>query len=167
MRAVVGTTALVAALVAVVLLWFDGPVEFTGYQVLLLVLAAATMRRLRPPEAEEELDEPFQMRIKPPGRPHHSVPPQLEKIERLVSFGGSTAFDAEWRLLPFLRSIAAEQLATRHGVALEEHPDMAVRLLGDSGWELLNPDRPLPGDRMAPGLDMADLDAAVTAIEGL
>ncbi len=167
MRSVVATTALVAALVAVLLLWFDGPVEFTGYQVLLLVLAAATMRRLRPPEAEEEVETPFLMRIKPPGRSHHSVPPQLEKIERLVAFGGSTAFDAEWRLLPFLRGIAAEQLATRHGVELEKRPDLAGRLLGVPGWELLNPDRPLPADRMAPGLDMDALEAAVSAIEGL
>jgi hypothetical protein len=166
MRLVVGTTALVAGLVAVVLLWFDGPVEFAGYQALLLVLAAMTMRRLRPVASEEE-EPPLRLRIKPAGRPRHSAPPQLEKIERLVVFGKTTAFDAEWRLLPFLRSIAAEQLEARHGVNLHAHPDLAKRLLGDPGWVLLDPNRVLPVDRMAPGLSIVDLDAAVSAIEGL
>jgi hypothetical protein len=164
---ILGTTALVAALVAVVLLWFDGPVEFTGYQVLLLVLAAMAMRRLRPMEDAEEDNPPLRLRIKAVGRPRYSAPPQLEKVERLVVFGKTTAFDAEWRLLPFLRSIAAEQLETRHGVDLEACPDLAGRLLGDPGWELLNPNRSLPVDRMAPGLSLEEIDVAVSAIEGL
>lgn len=166
MRLVVGSTALVACLVAVVLLWFDGPVEFTGYQAVLLVLAAMTLRSLRPVASEAE-ETPLRLRIKPAGRPHHSAPPQLEKIERLVVFGKTTAFDAEWRLLPFLRSIAAEQLEARHGVDLNARPDLAGRLLGEAGWALLDPDRVLPVDRMAPGLRLVELDAAVSAIEGL
>ena len=167
MRLVIGSTALVAALVAVVLLWFDGPVEFTGYQALLLVLAAMAMRRLRPHEAEEGDGEPVRLRSKPVGRPRPVTPPQLEKIERLVVFGKTTAFDAEWRLLPFLRAIAAEQLEARHGVDLEARPDLAGRLLGDPGWEMLDPKRPLPAERMAPGLSLGDLDTAVSAIERL
>ncbi len=167
MRLVIGTTGLVAALMAVILLWFDGPVEFTGYQALLLILAAMAIHRLHPAEAESEVDEPLRLRIKPAGRPHLSAPPQLEKIERLVVFGQTTAFDAEWRLLPFLRTIAAEQLETRHGVDLEAQPDLAGRLLGEAGWDLLDPERDLPGDRMAPGLGLEQLDAAVSAMEEL
>ena len=165
MRLVVGTTALMAALVAIVLLWFDGPVEFTGYQVLLVILAAMAARRLRPPEFVEEDDEPLRLRIRPVGRPHHTSPPQLEKIERLVVFGKTTAFDAEWRLLPFLREIATEQLESRHGVDLAGQPDKASRLLGESGWDLLQPHRPPPGDRLAPGLSLERIEAAVEAIE--
>lgn len=131
MRLVLGTTALVASLVAIVLLWFDGPAEFTGYQLLLVTLAAMAVRRLRPAEVEEEDDSPLRMRIKPIGRPHHTVPPQLEKIERLVVFGKTTAFDAEWRLLPFLRTIAAEQLEAKHGIDLAVRPDLARQMLGE------------------------------------
>lgn len=167
MRPVLGTTALMAALVALVLLWFDGPVEFIGYQVLLLVLAAMAARRLRPTEVVEEDDAPLQMRIRPVGRPHYTAPPQLEKVERLVVFGKTTAFDAEWRLLPFLRDIAAEQLESRHGVDLVGQPERAIQLLGDEGWELLQPDRPPPGDRLAPGLSLEQVHAAVKAIEGI
>jgi hypothetical protein len=166
-RLVLGTTALMAALAAVVLLWFDGPVEFTGYQVLLVILAAMAARRLRPPEEVAEDDGTLQLRIRPIGRPHYSAPPQLEKIERLVVFGKTTAFDAEWRLLPFLRDIATEQLESRHGVDLAAQPDRASRLLGAEGWDLLQPDRPPPGDRLAPGLSLERVDAAVKAIEGI
>lgn len=165
MRLVLGTTALMTALVAVVLLWFDGPVEFTGYEVLLLVLAVMAVRRLRPLEVEKEVDSPLRLRIKRIGRRHYTAPPQLEKIERLVVFGKTTAFDAEWRLLPFLRVIAAEQLRARHGIDLGAQPDLARQLLGDQGWDLLNPSRQRPVDRSAPGLSLTGLDAAVTAIE--
>lgn len=167
MRLVLGGTALTAALAAIVLLWFDGPVEFTGYQVLLLALAAMAARRLRSEEADEEDDSPPRLRIKPMGRPHHTVPPQLEKIERLVVFGRTTAFDAEWRLLPFLRNIAAEQLEARHGIDLVARPHLARQMLGETGWELLDPDRKQPVDRLAPGLSLESVDAVVSAIEGI
>jgi hypothetical protein len=85
----------------------------------------------------------------------------------LVVFGKTTAFDAEWRLLPFLRDVAAEQLESRHSVDLVAQPDLASRLLGEEGWELLQPDRPPPGDRLAPGLSLERVDAAVKAIEGI
>jgi hypothetical protein len=167
MRLVVGTTALVSTLLVVLLLWFDGPVEFAGYQALLLVLAALTIRKLRPHQAVGEYQAPLRLKINPKGRPPRSAPPQLEKIERLVVFGRTTAFDAEWRLLPLLRAIAAEQLETRHGVDLEDRPDLAGGLLGKAGWELLDPKRALPVDRMGPGLSPGDLDAAVSALERL
>ena len=167
MRLVVGTTALVTVLVAVVLLWFDGAVEFTGYQLLLLVLAGMAIRRLRPTEGQEEDDSPLRLRIRPAGRSRHPVPPQLERIERLVLFGKTTAFDAEWRLLPFLRSTYTEKLMARHGIDPAVQPVLAQQLIGEMAWGLLDPNRPLPVDRMAPGLSHEALDAAVSAIEGL
>ena len=167
MRLVLATTTVMAVLAAVVLLWFDGPVEFTGYQLLLVTLAAMAVRRLRPVEVEEEEDSPLRLRIKPIGRPHHTVPPQLEKIERLVVFGKTTAFDAEWRLLPFVRAIATEQMEAKRGIDLAVSPEAARHILGDTGWELLDPTRQQPVDRMAPGLSLEALDAAVSAIEGI
>jgi hypothetical protein len=167
MRLVIGTTALGSALVAVALLWFDGPFEFAAYQALLLVLAAFSSRRLRPRDEGEDDESPLQLRIRPVGRPRRAVPPQLERIERLVVFGKTTAFDAEWRLLPFLRSIAAEQLDAMHAVDMSARPDLARQLLGESGWDLLDPARELPVDRMEPGLTVEVLDTAVLAIEAL
>ncbi len=165
MKLVAGTTGLVAALVATVLLWFDGPAEFTGYQVVLLFLAAITLRRLRP--VEEERESLPRLRIKAPGRSKRSIPPQLEKVERLVVFGKTAAFDAEWRLLPFLRSIAAEQLEARHGIDLAARPDLARPMISDRGWVWLDPERKRPVDRMAPGLSPEALDDVVSSIEEL
>ncbi len=167
MRLVLATTAVMVILAAVVLLWFDGPVEFTGYQLLLVTLGAMAVRRLRPIEVEEEDDSPLRLRIKPIGRPHYTVPPQLEKIERLVVFGKTTAFDAEWRLLPFVRAIATEQMEAKRGIDLAVSPEAARQVLGETGWELLDPTRQQPVDRMAPGLSLEELGAAVSAIEGI
>lgn len=166
MRTVLGTTALTALLVAIVLLWFDGPVEFTGYEVLLLLLAVMAVRRLRPVKKKGESESRLRPKTKPVRRPNNT-PPQLEKIERLVVFSKTAAFDAEWRLLPLLRFIASEQLQARHGIDLTTSPDQASRLLGAEGWDLLDPARELSEDRLGPGLSLQDLNAAVAAIEEL
>ena len=167
MRLVLGTTALMVAFVAVVLLWFDGPAEFIAYQVVLLLLAVVAIRRIRPANGTRGTASPRRLRTKQVRRPDQLSPPQLERIERLVGFSKTAAFDAEWRLLPVLRSIAAEQLVAHHGVDLAASPDRARQLLGADGWRLLDPDRELPEDRLAPGLSLEQLDTAVTAIESL
>lgn len=167
MRTVIGGTVIVAGLAAVLLVFFDGPVELGAYEVLLLLLAGLALPRLQSDRLRGTEPEPGRLRITRARRTRPDTPPQLEKIERLVVFGKTTAFDAEWRLLPLLRSVAAEQLEARHGVDLLDQPDAARRLLGAEGWELLRPDRPPPSDRLGPGLEMPALDAAVSAIEGL
>jgi hypothetical protein len=66
-----------------------------------------------------------------------------------------------------LRAIAEEQLEAKHGISLAVEPDLARKLLGETGWELLDPDREQPVDRLAAGLSLASMDAAVSAIEGI
>lgn len=165
MTQVLGTTAASAALVAVVLLWTDGLVEFTGYQLVLLMLAAIAIPRLRSERVEE--DETPSLRLRRSRQPERLTPRQLEKIERLVMFSRSTAFDAEWRLIPFLRTLADERLVARHGFGLADQPEMARRVLGDEAWELLTPSREQPFDRMAAGLTLESLEVAVSSIEGI
>jgi len=168
MRFILGGTIVMAGLVALVLLWLDGLVEFAAYQLLLVAFAGLAIRQLRPAEVEDEEEEPYsslRFMTKLARRPTRTVPPQLAKIERLVVFGKSTAFDAEWRLLPLLRSIAADQLETRHGLDMVANPDLARDVIGEPGWELLNPSREHPIDRMAPGLSLESLDLAVSAVE--
>lgn len=166
---ILGATALSAVVAAVVLLWSDGLVEFTGYQLVLLAIAAVALPRLRPPEASLERDGDDDSLL--PRRPRLSrrlrkpAPRQLEKIERLVMFSRSTAFDAEWRLIPLLRAIAAERLESRRGIDVVSQPAAARALLGDEAWEVVKPGRTHPVDRMATGLTLEELDAAVTSIE--
>lgn len=167
MKLIVGGTLTAVAMVAAILLWFDGLAELAGYQLVLVVLAAMAVRRLRPAQLDalETTDSSLRLKFGLRQRPPRAIPPQLERIERLVAFGKTTAFDADWRLLPFLRSIASEQLETRHGLHLDSEPDLARRVIGEPGWELLNPSREQPIDRMAPGLSIDQMAVAVSALE--
>lgn len=167
MRMVVGATLLAAGLAGFVLLFFDGAYELIGYEILLFVAAGAALSRLRSPEPDDGGEVPRSRAMRPIRRPGSGGPPQLERIERLVEFGRTTAFDAEWRLLPFLRRIAAERLEARRGIEWDDDPEGAARLLGAAGWELLRSDRVLPTDRLGPGIQMPDLESAVSAIERL
>lgn len=162
MTQMIGTTAVSAALVAIVLLWSDGLIEFTGYQLVLLMLVAIAIPRLRPSSPGEDDAPPRARRSR---RAERLAPRQLEKIERLVMFSRSRAFDAEWRLIPFLRSLADERLEARHGFDLTGDPEVLRNVLGDEAWELLRPTREQPSDRMAAGLTLESLEAAVSAIE--
>jgi hypothetical protein len=167
MRLVVGSTLIFAALSAVVLLFLDGRAELLSYEVLIVVLAVFARRRLRDPSRPS--DPPTDRWWKAEGdgkRSDVDRPPQLEHIERLVTFGQSSALDAEKRLLPVLREIAGQRLAARHGVDLYGEPEPAERLLGAVSWGLLRPDRDVPGDVWS-GLSLDELAATVAAIEAL
>jgi hypothetical protein len=83
--------------------------------------------------------------------------PELEKLEREVTLGTSSAYDLHYRLLPSLRAIAAARLQ-RSG--REPGPDTLGRW-----WELLRPDREPPEDRGAKGISAADLRALVSDLE--
>jgi uncharacterized membrane protein len=82
---------------------------------------------------------------------------EVERMEREVSLGTTTAYDLHTRLIPQLRQIAQARLE-RSGRAMG--PDA----LGP-WWELLRPDRPAPEDRHGPGISASDLRALVSDLE--
>jgi hypothetical protein len=92
-------------------------------------------------------------------------PGSLARVEREVSMAGVAAFDVHFRLRPALVQLAAELLSSRRGIDLEHEPDRAHAVLGDDAWELVRPDRPEPRDRHGAGINEADLDRVVTALE--
>jgi hypothetical protein len=104
------------------------------------------------------------LRRRPP-RPERL--PELERVEREVALGLSTAFDLHYRLRPALRRTAGELLASRRGIDLDRSPDAARRALGEQTWELVRADREPPRERFAPGLDIATLRGVVSALESL
>jgi hypothetical protein len=97
--------------------------------------------------------------------PERRRPEQLERIERTVTLGTTTAFDFHARLRPLLREVAAARLARARGVELDSPAGRAA--LGEDAWELLRPDREPPDDRFAPGLDPQRLRSLVATLEGL
>ena len=93
-------------------------------------------------------------------------PPELERLERELTLGGSTAFDLHFRLRPTLREIADERLAAR-GLRLEAGGPEVEKALGDELWELVRPDRAPPVRRFAPGISPDAAERVVERLEAL
>lgn len=99
----------------------------------------------------------------PPG--HERRPADLERLEReLLLAGGSGMYERRIRLR--LREVAAARLAARHGIDLDADPAGAAALLGPAAWALIDLDPAVPAARDAPALDLAELRAAIEAVEG-
>lgn len=159
MRRVIVLTLVVALSVTVILVSFSGFVEAMAYELLLGVVALGALIALATPIATAARS-PRRSGVR-------VVPPQLLRIERIVRFGTSSAVDADRRLYRLLREQARELLRSRHGVDLDEEPDVAKAMLGDDVWELIRPDRPASTDRLAPGAELSDVDMVVRSIEQL
>jgi hypothetical protein len=66
-----------------------------------------------------------------------------------------------------LRRLAADRLASEHGVDLDADQDAAHSLLGAEAWDLLRPDHEAPEDRFGPGMPIVNVTKIVTAVEDL
>jgi hypothetical protein len=103
----------------------------------------------------------------PPSRPRRTTQrlPELERTERAVLLSASNAFDVHYRLRPILREIAAQRLATRRGLSLDDDVGAARAVVGEETWELVRPDRDPPHLRHAPGVQVTELREMVAALE--
>lgn len=119
-------------------------------------LVGLTRRRLDPGE-RSEFDDALRRSAQRPVRIG-----ERDKLAREVQLGMHTAFDFHFRLRPTLVEIARNRLAGR-GVELES--ERARRVLGEEVWELLQPDRPPPQDRNAPGIRADELGHVAAALE--
>jgi hypothetical protein len=157
------TLALVAALVTL-----PGRTEVILNVYLLLLAAAgltalhARLRASLPVPSSSPVDEALRPRAQQQARV-----PELERIEREVAIGLTTAFDLHFRLRPTVRRIAAELLHARRGVDLDASPDAARQALGEETWQLVREDREPPPERFAPGLELASLRRVVDSLEAL
>ena len=97
--------------------------------------------------------------------PARSRPEALAALERRLLLATETAFEVHFRLRPVLGEIASHRLSARRGIDLDAEPEAAREVLGPEAWELVRPDREPPGDRLARGARLADLSAAVDALE--
>lgn len=104
--------------------------------------------------------------LAPRRRPATRIP-ELERIEREVTLGQTTAFDLHFRLRPTLRRIASELLRSRRAIDLDREPEAARRALGDETWQLVRPDREPPAERFGPGIELASLRNVVAALEAI
>ena len=155
-----------ALIVALVVLPGRGELVMRVYVLLLavfvLVQLLARLRRSLPEQGPSPVDAALSRRP-----PRVERVPELERIEREVTLGLTTAFDLHFRLRPTLRRIASELLRARRGIDLDSSADAARRALGDETWELVREDREPPHDRFGPGLDLDSLRRVVVSLEAL
>jgi hypothetical protein len=130
--------------------------------VFVLVHLLARLRSSLPERTTSPVDAALARRPRPAERV-----PELEKIEREVTLGMTTAFDLHFRLRPTLRRIASELLRARRGIDLDANPEAARRALGDETWQLVREDREPPHDRFGRGLDLNSLRNVVVSLEAL
>jgi hypothetical protein len=126
----------------------------------LLEVVMAT-RQAYPRAANSALAEALERQ--PPGPLR---PPELERLERELTLGSSTAFDLHYRLRPALREIADERLAAR-GLRLDGGGAAVEEALGEELWELVRPDREPPVKRFAPGISPPAAARVVQRLEAL
>lgn len=93
-------------------------------------------------------------------------PPELERLERELTLGASTAFDLHYRLRPTLREIAGERLANR-GLRLDGGGTEVEEALGEELWELVRADREPPLRRFASGISPAGARRVIERLEAL
>jgi hypothetical protein len=94
-------------------------------------------------------------------------PGQLVALERLVVTAGASAVQVHAYLRPRLIEITAYRLAA-HGQTLDRMPaDVGRELLGDRRWDIVQPGRPFPEDRNAPGIRPPEFAAMLAVLERL
>jgi hypothetical protein len=140
--------------------------EFDVYVLVLGALAVLgavlATRKAFPADEGSALAAALEREPRRPIRPH-----ELERLEREVTLGTSTAFDLHYRLRPALREIAEQRLADRRGLRLDAGGPEVEDALGAELWELVRPDRQPPVERHARGLDVARLRRIVARLEAL
>ena len=99
-----------------------------------------------------ELPSAYDRALSARSAPRPSRPASLERVEREVVLSSGSAFDLHVRLRRRLRAIAEHRLAAHRGLDLDAGVPETRALLGEELWELVRPDRPMPTDRLAPGL---------------
>jgi hypothetical protein len=158
--------AFVTAVAGAVALFSDGLRSIVADAWLLalagvLLLALFRTARLLAPTTPSRLDAALAGM-----RPREPRPPDLS-LARDISLSGVNGFHFHTRLRPVLRMIASHRLRTRYGVELDAEPGRARELVGARAWEVVDPDRRPPHDRLARGPDVHSIAAVVDELERL
>jgi hypothetical protein len=101
--------------------------------------------------------------------PEREIPRAREPDRIAFEVGAAThrALELHHQFRRRLRRLAADRLASEHGVDLDADQDAARSLLGAEAWDLLRPDHQAPEDRFGPGMPIEDVTKIVTAVEDL
>jgi hypothetical protein len=98
------------------------------------------------------------------GSPQWVRPMDLERLERLTTWGRLSASRVDLTIRPVLREIAIARLR-RRGIELDRD-EFARELLGERLWELVRA-RPLSDEFGGPGMSLAELEALTERLESI
>jgi hypothetical protein len=161
-RSIVWAAALGALPFVLALVFLPGRRDLALDLYLLLIASSAVLALVRALSRAAPGAEP-----EPPTRGPRPMQrlPELERTERAVLLSASTAFDVHYRLRPILREIAAQRLATRRGLSLDDDVTAARAVVGEETWELVRGDREPPELRYGPGIVAQELREVVASLE--
>jgi len=159
-RRVAWITATATLVTIITLLLADGAVEIVLFELIVATLAFTAFLAIGPLRPARIIE-----RTPVTASLSANHPPQLQRLEWMVDFATTASADAELRLVPELRELAAARLHERHQIDLSADGTAAADLLGSQAWTYLDPRRPRRFGRSA--LPADELDAIVAAIEDL
>lgn len=93
--------------------------------------------------------------------------PWYDDVRHAVVMGAHSRREFDFTLRRRLERIASSRLDDVHGVDLHRDSARARELLGDEAWSLLDPSRPVSGERTRGGVDPAALERIVARLENL
>jgi len=154
-------TATATVATVAVLALADGVVEIIAFELIVAALVTVGFLAVGPLRPARILERaPVTAAL---GTSNH--PPQLQRLEWMVEFATTASADAELRLIPELRQLAAERLQARHSIDLYTDRDHAAALLGPEVWPYIDPQRPRTFGRSA--MSPQEVGVIVSAIEEL
>jgi hypothetical protein len=124
-----------------------------------LLLAIFRIAHLLAPKRASSLDDALRRM-----RPEPARAPELS-LERDVELSRADALHFHIRLRPVLSEIAAHRVRSRYGIELDREPARARELVPAAAWEMVDPDRPPPEDRLARGPSVESLSVVVDQLE--
>jgi hypothetical protein len=126
-----------------------------------LLAFVSWLRDVTPERRESPLEEALNRRAAEPDRIA-----ELDRLERELYLGATTAFDHHSRLRPVLREIVEPRLE-RQGLRLGAADPRVRERLGEELWEIVRPAREPPEDRHAPGPGVAGMRRVVEQLEAV
>jgi len=117
-----------------------------------------------------ELSRPYRVRLDRlrAGLRRGSRPaPSYDAVRHALRLGAHSRREFDFGMRRRLERIASTRLVDAYGVDLHRDPDRARILLGPEAWELLDPRRPVSGDRGGGGVSLATIKRLVDRLERL
>lgn len=93
--------------------------------------------------------------------------PSYDAVKHAIAMGAHSRREFDFNMRRRLERIAGVRLDAEHGVDLHRDPPAARALLGDEAWELVDPSRPVSGDRTRGGVPTHTLARIIDRLEGL